>query len=100
MFSSPLVKGLFHKAIIENSSLCMVHPGTPLLDAEALGAWKFARMGVKTLAEARFLDCKTVVKAGMDLEAEMNKMTPTGLCGFAIEGYIFQDSYDKIFGKG
>ena len=33
MFTSPLAKGLFHRAIMESGSLYMVHPGTPLPDA-------------------------------------------------------------------
>jgi para-nitrobenzyl esterase len=100
MFASPLAKGLFHKAIIESGSLYMIHPGNPLTDAEELGARIFARTGVKTLADARALDWKVIVNAGMELEMETKAMTPTGLCGFTVDGYVFPDSHEKIIEEG
>jgi para-nitrobenzyl esterase len=100
MFTSPLAKGLFHKAIIESGSLYMVHPGTPLPEAEALGTRIFNRAGVKTLADARTLDCNVILKAAAELAMETKAMTPTGLCGFTVDGYVFPDSHDRIIGEG
>jgi para-nitrobenzyl esterase len=102
MFCSPLAKGLFHKAIIESGSMYMAYPGTPLPDAEALGAQLFAKMGVTTLAEARALDWEVIIKASIELEAEMvDVITPTtGLCGFTVDRYVFPDSHDTIIKEG
>ncbi|MBN2240545.1 MAG: carboxylesterase family protein [Dehalococcoidales bacterium] len=100
MLTSPLAKGLFHKAIIESGSLYMIHPGTPLKDAEALGDRLFEKLGVSNLAEARALSWEKVVQAGMEIEMESGEMTPTGLCGFAVDGYVFPDSHEKIIAEG
>jgi para-nitrobenzyl esterase len=52
MMASPLAKGLFHRAIIESGG--MPH-GTPLNTLEVRGEELFARLGIKTLKEARAL---------------------------------------------
>jgi para-nitrobenzyl esterase len=79
----------------------MAYPGTPLPEAESIGAKLFDKVGAKTLAEARALDWEVIVKAGVELEMEMDNITPTtGLCGFAVDKYVFPDSHEKIIKEG
>jgi para-nitrobenzyl esterase len=101
MLASPLAEGLFHKAIIESGSLYMLFPGTPLEDQEAIGAQLFTKLGVRTLAEARALDWKTVEQANTELAAELDMFTPAGpVWNYTVDGFVFPESHDTVIREG
>ena len=71
--ASPQNLGLFQRAIVESGLFCNVYPnqrrpgGTPSLESgEKLGERFFEFLGVKTLAEARAIDEKTLLKKTME----------------------------------
>lgn len=69
LMSSPMAKGLFHKAIVQSAFAPLDPAGTresSLSSAEQFGAALFERAGVATLEEARALDWTDLVQADID----------------------------------
>jgi len=82
--TSPQNEGLFQRAIVESGTFAQpygavfgLRPRT-LADAEKLGEQFFEALGVKTLAEARALDARTVENKSLEW--------PWGIWGEAVDG--------------
>jgi para-nitrobenzyl esterase len=95
LIASPLAKGLFHRAIVQSGGL--LH-GTPLKELEAIGEKLFAKIGVKTLKEARALDWERFAEASDTLGKAMNKRM--GLFDSAVDGWFLPDTLANVFKAG
>ena len=96
MLTSPLAKGLFHRAICESGAA--FSSGTLLADAETRGDQLFAKLGVDTLEDARTLSFEKIVEASMALAEELKVMM--GLWGVTVDGWCFKDNMQKIIKEG
>ncbi len=96
MMASPLAKGLFHRAIIESGG--MPH-GTALDTLEARGEELFARLGIKTLKEARALPWKKFVDESSIFGEEL-KMPMGSIWDSAVDGWFLSDKAIDIIKTG
>jgi len=96
MMASPLAKGLFHRGIIESGG--MPH-GTPLKTLEERGEQMFARLGVKTLEEARALPWKEIVDASAAFGKEL-KVFMGMIWDSAVDGWFLQDKAVDVIKAG
>jgi para-nitrobenzyl esterase len=97
--SSPLVKGLFHRAIGQSTGPAR---GTPLAEMEARGEKVFAKLGVDKerdpLAAARALPWQKIIEAGQAANSEVKALG--GMWNPAIDGWFLPDSPPKTFAAG
>jgi para-nitrobenzyl esterase len=94
MMTSPLAKGLFHRAIIESGAGLR---GTPLSDLEKRGEKLFAMLGVSTLEDARALSWQTIIDTDNTLSAQ--EPLPAGWQA-AVDGWVLPDTPENIFQAG
>jgi para-nitrobenzyl esterase len=102
MMTSPLAKGLFHRAICESGTATAISHGLPLAKLEDYGKTLFEKLGVKTLAEARKVPWKNIVDASetmaiQDKHAVGLKLPPWDS---AVDGWLLPDSPENIFKSG
>ena len=90
MLTSPLAKGLFHRAIIQSGA--GLEP-VPLAVCEKWGIQFFNKLGVTTLKEARN-------KSWQELVAAYVALSPAPEFGTTIDEYVFPDTPLNIFGTG
>ncbi|OGN90414.1 MAG: hypothetical protein A2158_05590 [Chloroflexi bacterium RBG_13_46_14] len=100
LIASTLVKGLFHRAIIESG----VGPAftRSLKDAEAIGEKVFTKLGVDnksdSLMAARNMSWQKIIEAGQTVSAEIN--LPFGLWNSVEDGWFLPDTQATIFSTG
>ncbi len=98
VMSSPLAKGLFHRAIIESGSMSAM-PGatTALVDAEAAGERLAAKLGVDgeedVLAAMREKSWEEILEAASDQEVAF-------MANLVAEGWVLPDTVNNIFQNG
>jgi para-nitrobenzyl esterase len=90
LLASSQAKGLFHKAIIQSGGY--VYPA-PLTDLEKWGQQYFEKLEVTTLAEARALPAKDLVKA-------FTAMPPPPGSGAVADGWFLTDTPPNVFTSG
>jgi para-nitrobenzyl esterase len=90
LMSSPLAKGLFHRAIIQSGGYV---DAAPLSVAEAWGQEYFAKLGVTTLEEARALPWEELVEVYFT-------MPPYPARGLTVDGWFLMDTPLNIFAAG
>jgi para-nitrobenzyl esterase len=101
MMASPLAKGLFHRAICESGTATAILQDSALQDLENNGQKLFAKMGVKTLEQARQLPWEKVFEASQALEPVMAPGSPPAfLWGPAVDGWMVPESPALAFKKG
>lgn len=98
VMSSPLAKGLFHRAIIESGSMSAMPGGTTALaDAEAAGEKLAAKLGVDgeedVLAAMREKSWEEILEAAADPELGFR-------ANLTIDGWVLPDSVNNIFQAG
>jgi para-nitrobenzyl esterase len=99
LLASPLARGLFHRAICESGADDPERfQGKSLKEAEALGEKLLAKLGVKTLKEARNLSVEPIVKASLALAGEMK--IPIGLWTEVVDGAFLLDTPSKTVAAG
>ncbi len=99
--ASPMAEGSFHKAIIHSGGGLFVsgpdlegaktRSARPLADAEKTGKEFFKFLKVKTLAEARKIDAKTLIRKNQAFH---------GFWGFVIDGKYIPGTYTEMYLKG
>lgn len=99
--ASPMAEGSFQKAIIHSGGGLFVsgpdkagsleRGAKPLAEMEELGKKFLDFVGVKSVAEARKIDAKTLLKKNREFR---------GFWGFAIDGRYIPYSYTEAFLKG
>jgi len=102
MLSSPLAKGLFHKAIMQSpaNSGQMMHLSVPFLDhpsGEDRGVAFAAKAGIKgdnQLEQLRQLSAKKLQEIVVNQEPDLNNFYPI------IDGYVLPKSPFEIFNDG
>ncbi len=101
MMASPLAKGLFHRAICESGTATAILQDMTLPELERKGEQLFAKMGVKTLAEARQLPWEKVFEASQSLELPMVPgREPSFFWGPSVDGWLLPQSPEVIFTSG
>lgn len=90
LMSSPLAKGLFHRAIIQSGGYV---DAAPLSVAEVWGQEYFAKLGVTTLDEARALPWEKLVEVYFT-------MPPYPTWGVTLDGWFLTDTPENIFSSG
>jgi len=101
MMSSPLAKGLFHRAICESGTATGILQDGTLKQMESNGEKLFAAMGVKTLAEARKLPWQKVMEANQVVEPPMKPgKPPSHYWGPAVDGWLLPQSPIELFKSG
>ena len=99
LMSSPMAKGLFHRAIGQSGG----NGGArPLNEMEALGERLFSKLGLDKvddpLAAARGLPWQKIMEANKNFVAEL-KM-PLGPWGPAVDGWFLVDTPEGVFSAG
>ncbi len=99
--ASPMAEGSFQKAIIHSGGGLFVtgpdYAGSkqrgakPLAEIEEMGREFLSFVGVKSIAEARKIDAKTLLKKNQEFK---------GFWGFAIDGRYIPYSYTEAYLKG
>jgi para-nitrobenzyl esterase len=99
LLSSPLAKGLFHRAIIQSGGGLA---GFPLKDAEAMGEKMFALLGVNKekdpLAAVRALPWEAIIDA--DIALGKDKSVPKVMEMMSIDGWFIEDVPLNVFKAG
>ena len=107
LLTSPLAKGLFHRAIYESGA--NVEGAGPqvitLKEAESLGEKLVAKLGVdpNDLAALRAVPADKVIEAGMALAKELNPDRPVGtgvIDTLVVDGWFMPDTPTNIFAAG
>jgi para-nitrobenzyl esterase len=100
LMASPLVKGLFHRAIAESGS----PEGKPLKELERMGDRFFARLGVDKEADplkaARALPWQKIIAAEKAITDELHIVGPGGLWDVAVDGWFIPDKPLDVFKAG
>jgi para-nitrobenzyl esterase len=99
LMSSPLAKGLFHRAIIESGAGLV---GMPLKELEAAGQKLFAKLGVNKekdpLAAARAIPWEKIIEDYRSLGDNASPMSSTETA--AIDGWFLADKPADVFRAG
>jgi para-nitrobenzyl esterase len=90
LMTSPLAKGLFHRAIMHSGG---GPPAAAKAAGETWGEQFFARLGVTTLEQARALPWEALVKAS-------NAMPGVPGGGVTVDGVFLQDTPINVFNAG
>lgn len=102
MLVTPLAKGLFHRAIIESGTAPSKggkgnNASTSRVDAEEQGREIFARLGVKTLAEARALPWEEILHRNAPSRLPPKKSDFRVMpIGWTIDGRVFPEAPEVI----
>jgi para-nitrobenzyl esterase len=103
LMTSPLARGLFHRAICESGG--HRDDNVPLKDLEPFGDKLFAKLGVAKekdpLAAARAIPWEKVVQVDQAMNVEMGaQYTFMGVWTIANDGWAIPDSTPKVFQAG
>ncbi|MFC1900765.1 carboxylesterase/lipase family protein [Chloroflexota bacterium] len=103
MITSPLAKGLFHKAICESGG--SRSQATPLEEMEEHGKKLFARLGVDKepdpLAAVRAIDCEKIIEVSQAMNEEVGgQFAFMGPWGIVNDGWFMPDGPYNIIKDG
>jgi para-nitrobenzyl esterase len=105
MMSSPLAKGLFHRAICESGTALAILGSKPLADIEKNGEIIFKKLGIDSkadpLEQVRALPFSTILEANQVLEPpRIPGVTPAFMWDASVDGWVLPDSPENIFKSG
>jgi len=102
MMTSPLAKGLFHRAICESGTASALAPGLPLAKVEDYGKTLFEKLGAKTLEEARQVPWEKIRDASQTMHIPRKRTAGEMLPPWdaAIDGWLLTDSPENLFQSG
>jgi para-nitrobenzyl esterase len=105
MMSSPLAKGLFHRAICESGTALAILESKPLSEIENSGKALFAKLGIDSstdpLAQARKIPFSEIIAASQALEGTRTPGAPPAfLWDAAVDGWLLPNSPENIFTTG
>jgi para-nitrobenzyl esterase len=103
MLTSPLAKGLFHRAICQSGGSHAF--AVPLKETEENGVSLFARLGVDKesdpLAAARALPCEKIIEVCQAMNEEAGgAMVFNGPWNITVDGYLLPDTPYNILDRG
>ena len=105
MMSSPLAKGLFHRAICESGTSLAILGSKPLADIEKDGEILFQTLGIDSkvdpLEQVRALPFSTILEANQVLEPPRTPNKPPAfIWDGAVDSWVLPDSPENIFKSG
>jgi para-nitrobenzyl esterase len=105
MISSPLAKGLFHRAICESGTAMVISRGKPLAETENDGIKLFKKLGIDpsakdTLEQARKAPWRKIIEASPTMGPLDGSGLPVSEWDAAIDGWVLPDSPTNIFRSG
>lgn len=105
MMSSPLAKGLFHRAICESGTALAILGSKPLSDIEKNGEIFFKKLGINSktdpLEQVRALPFSTILEANQELEPPRTPHKPPAfIWDGAVDGWVLPDSPESILKSG
>jgi len=105
MMSSPLAKGLFHKAICESGTATALFQEIQKSDIEANGERHFEKLGIDAkgdvLAQAREIPAEKIIAASQEMESPRNPgERPSPVWDAAIDGQVLPASPPESFSTG
>ncbi len=105
MMSSPLAKGLFHRAICESGTALAISLSKPLADIEKSGKVLFEKLGIDSavdpLGQARAIPFTEIIKASQSMETpRIPNSRPVFVWDAAVDGWLIPESPTNIFKSG
>jgi para-nitrobenzyl esterase len=105
MLSSPLAKGLFHRAICESGTAMVISRGKPLAETENDGKTLFTKLGIDPSAkdapeQARKAPWGKILEASPTMGPLGGNNLPVSEWDAAIDGWVLPDSPKNIFRSG
>jgi para-nitrobenzyl esterase len=105
MMSSPLAKGLFHRAICESGTALAIMQGKSLAEVENSGKRLFEKLGVDStvdpLGQARAIPFTQIIEASQAMEMTRTPTSrPTFVWDTAVDGWMLPESPDHTFKSG
>jgi para-nitrobenzyl esterase len=100
MMTSPLAKGLFHRAIFESGTATVIFTTKSLAEMENLGEKLFEKLGIgpdgDPLEQARQLPFEKIIEAGQALETlTTTDPAPAPAWDATVDGWVIPDSPDS-----
>ena len=105
MMSSPLAKGLFHRAICESGTAMVISRGKPLAESENDGKTLFKKLGIDpsakdALEQARKAPWRKIIEASPTMGPLGGNDLPVSEWDATIDGWVLPDSPKNIFRSG
>ena len=104
MMSSPLAKGLFHRAICESGTALAILLSKPLADIEKSGKELFERLGIDlvldSLSQAREIPWEKIIEANQAMEVPGTSGRPTFVWDANVDGWLLPESPENTFKSG
>jgi para-nitrobenzyl esterase len=101
MMSSPLAKGLFHRAICESGTALVILQGKSLAQVENSGETLFEKLGINSLEQARAIPIAQIIKASQAMEMPLTPASrPAFVWDAAVDGWVLPESPDHTFKSG
>jgi para-nitrobenzyl esterase len=105
MMSSPLAKGLFHRAICESGTAMVISRGKPLAETENDGKILFKKLGINpsakdALEQALKVPWGKIIEASPSMEPLRGATLPVPDWDTAIDGWVLPDSPANTFRSG
>jgi para-nitrobenzyl esterase len=105
MMSSPLARGLFHRAICESGTALAILQGKSLADIENSGKTLFEKLGIDSaidpLEQARAIPFIEIIKANQTMEGPRTPASrPAFVWDAAVDGWLLPESPENTFKSG
>jgi para-nitrobenzyl esterase len=101
MMSSPLAKGLFHRAICESGTALVILQGKSLAQIENSGKTLFEKLGIDSLEQARAIPFAQIIKASQAMEIPLTPGSrPAPVWDAAVDGWVLPHAPDRTFRSG
>jgi para-nitrobenzyl esterase len=106
MMSSPLAKGLFHRAICESGTALAILQGKTLTEIENSGKTLFEKLGIESsarnaLEQARKVPWEKIMEASQAMEMPLTPgRRPAFVWDAAVDGWLLPESPDRTFKSG
>jgi len=105
MMSSPLAKGLFHRAICESGTALAILLSKPLADIENSGKVLFEKLGIDSavdpLEQARAIPFTKIIEASQAMETPRTPASrPAFVWDAAVDGWVLPESPENTFRSG
>jgi para-nitrobenzyl esterase len=105
MMSSPLAKGLFHRAICESGTATAILTEKSLAETENNGVILFKKLGINStddpLKQARRLPFDRIIEACQSMELpRTTNSPPPPVWGATVDGWVLPDRPESIFATG
>jgi para-nitrobenzyl esterase len=105
MMSSPLAKGLFHRAICESGTALAILQSKSLTEVESSGKTLFKKLGIDStvdpLEQARAIPFAQIIEASQSMEMPLTPGSrPAFVWDAAVDGWLLPESPEHTFKSG